>query len=58
MSTDMRRRDFLRNAAGAGAALGTLGGRQRPTPLAAADGSGVRVKRAFPQVQKLTDACG
>jgi 2-methylcitrate dehydratase PrpD len=51
MSTDMRRRDFLRSAAG-GAALGALGA-ARPS-LATADAPQACAEAAFPQVQKLT----
>jgi 2-methylcitrate dehydratase PrpD len=51
MSTDMRRRDFLRNAAG-GAALGALVA-SRPT-LASADAPQACAETSFPQVQKLT----
>lgn len=48
----MRRRDFLRNAAGAGAALGALGA-SRPT-LVTADVPAACAEPAFPQIQKLT----
>jgi 2-methylcitrate dehydratase PrpD len=51
MSTDMRRRDFLRNAAG-GVALGALGA-SRPT-LATADVPQACAEAAFPQIQKVT----
>src|SRR5579864_6924424 len=50
MSTDMRRRDFLRNAAG-GAVLGALGA-SRPT-LATADVPQAGAE-AFPQIQMVT----
>ena len=52
MSTDMRRRDFLRNAAGAGAALGALGV-SAPT-LASVATPQACVETSFPQIQKLT----
>ena len=52
MSTDMRRRDFLRNAAGAGAALGALGA-SAPT-LASVATPQACVETSFPQIQKLT----
>src|SRR5450755_84842 len=52
MSTDIRRREFLRNAAGAGAALGFLGASE-PT-FASTDTSLAQVEAPFPQVQKLT----
>ena len=52
MSTDMRRREFLRNAAGAGAALGFLGASE-PT-FASTDTPQAHVEAPFPQVQKLT----
>jgi 2-methylcitrate dehydratase PrpD len=51
MST-IRRRDFLRNAAGAGAALGALGALE---PTSAAAGTAQACTEAsFPQIQKLT----
>jgi 2-methylcitrate dehydratase PrpD len=52
MSTDLRRRDFLRNAAGAGAALGALAG-SVPT-LASAETPQACSEASFPQVQKVT----
>ena len=52
MSTNIRRRDFLRNAAGAGAALGALGALEPTT--AAAGAAQARTEASFPQVQKLT----
>jgi 2-methylcitrate dehydratase PrpD len=52
MSTDIRRREFLRNAAGAGAALGFLGASE-PT-FASTDTSQAHAEAPFPQVQKLT----
>jgi len=52
MSIDIRRRQFLRNAAGAGAALGFLGVSE-PT-FASADTPQAHAEAPFPQVQKLT----
>jgi len=52
MTTDMRRRDFLRNAASAGAALGALGV-SGPTH-ASAETAQACAEASFPQVQKLT----
>jgi 2-methylcitrate dehydratase PrpD len=52
MSTDMRRRDFLRSAVGGGAALGVLGG-STPKP-AGAEPAQASAETSFPQVQKLT----
>jgi 2-methylcitrate dehydratase PrpD len=52
MSIDMRRRDFLRHAAGAGAALGVLGASE-PT-LARVETPQACAETSFPQVQKLT----
>jgi 2-methylcitrate dehydratase PrpD len=52
MSIDMRRRDFLRHAAGAGAALGVLGASE-PT-LARVETPQACAEPSFPQVQKLT----
>jgi 2-methylcitrate dehydratase PrpD len=52
MTTDMRRRDFLRNAAGAGAALGILGGSQATS--ASAETAQACAETSFPQIQKLT----
>ncbi|PYX70602.1 MAG: MmgE/PrpD family protein [Acidobacteria bacterium] len=52
MPTDMRRRDFLRNAASAGAALGALG-LSGPTHASAMTAQ-VCAETTFPQVQKLT----
>jgi 2-methylcitrate dehydratase PrpD len=52
MSIDMRRRDFLRHAAGAGAALGVLGASE-PT-LARVETPQACAETGFPQVQKLT----
>jgi 2-methylcitrate dehydratase PrpD len=52
MSTDMKRREFLRNAAGAGAALGFLGASE-PT-FASTDTPQAHAEAPFPQVQKLT----
>ena len=52
MSSAMRRRDFLKNAAGTGAALGALGA---PVPrLASAPTPQECAATSFPQVQKLT----
>ena len=52
MTTDMRRRDFLRNAASAGAALGALG---VSGPTHARDVTAQAcAETSFPQVQKLT----
>jgi 2-methylcitrate dehydratase PrpD len=48
----MRRREFLRNAAGAGAALGFLGASE-PT-FASTDTPQAHAEAPFPQVQKLT----
>src|ERR1700757_2229049 len=52
MTTDMRRRDFLRNAASAGAALGALGV-SGPTHASAVTAEAC-AETTFPQVQKLT----
>jgi 2-methylcitrate dehydratase PrpD len=52
MSIDIRRRQFLRNAAGAGAALGFLGVSE-PT-FASTDTPQAHAEAPFPQVQKLT----
>lgn len=52
MTTDMRRREFLRNAASAGAALGVLGS-TGPT-RASAETAQACAETSFPQVQKLT----
>ena len=52
MTTDMRRRDFLRNAASAGAALGALGV-SGPTHASAVTAQAC-AETTFPQVQKLT----
>ena len=48
----MRRREFLKNAAGAGATLGFLG-TSRPT-LVGAQAPQACAETSFPQVQKLT----
>ena len=52
MTTDMRRRDFLRNAASAGAALRALGVSE-PTHASAVTAEAC-AETTFPQVQKLT----
>jgi 2-methylcitrate dehydratase PrpD len=52
MST-MRRRDFLRNTAGAGAALGVLG--TSDSRLARAETTEKCAETSFPQIQKLTN---
>ena len=52
MTTDMRRRDFLRNAVSAGAALGALGV-SGPTHASAVTAQAC-AETTFPQVQKLT----
>src|SRR5229473_2783772 len=52
MRTNMRRREFLKNAAGAGATLGFLGA-SGPT-LASAETTQACAETGFPQIQKLT----
>jgi 2-methylcitrate dehydratase PrpD len=52
MTTEMRRREFLRNAAGVGAALGALGVSE-PT-FARAETAQACTETSFPQEQKLT----
>jgi 2-methylcitrate dehydratase PrpD len=49
----MRRRDFLRNTAGAGAALGVLGTSE--SRLARAETTEKCAETSFPQIQKLTN---
>src|SRR6266850_6657324 len=52
MRADMRRREFLKNAAGAGATLGFLG--TSGSALASAQAPQACAETSFPQVQKLT----
>src|SRR6266850_591323 len=52
MRADMRRREFLKNAAGAGVTLGFLG--TSGSALASAQAPQAGAETRFPQVQKLT----
>ena len=52
MSADLRRRNFLKNAAAAGAALGFIASKP---DFAAADTAQAAAETKFPQVQKLTE---